>query len=645
MHDTPVADEFVVVLRARSGAYFVPEGGWQLNLEPVAALGVGALRIRTFTRWVGAGDASLPRELVLEVRGRASSLDDAIAKFAAVARPIATVIGFVANVRVGPVEVHLAFDAAPGRQERAFLETFIADDRELPQGGRIIREDLLSATCIAVLGMRHDSARLNRALRQYELALRQWHVGGEWLALSHLYMAVEALTQAILRAEMRSRGLSQQELAMEFDVITDDPSRPRWRPALEEEIRKRVIFDGDLDTYKAAKAASDGLEHGFLELDAVARHAIACTDATFAAVRRSIVALLELPDEIGRELLALSPRDVQSMRKVARGSLLNTGDDPAAPGELYPYLHWVSSIPSVTREGTSFEMQQQERLTVRASPGSSFRLERLEVFGRLVDGNEPTAAVTSIEASEAGPEVDGLRLVDQAVAMFQQVGGGQTYPLEDFAQDAAFIFLGQGVAYLEAAHALLRVKMPAEALPTLRGLTVSAARFEQMAAKDGPGLGIAVRMLADAIQEGGTATGAAATAGALVDRAVAIGLSVPVELPDVADSLVYQTLSAEMTLADAAIADSCSVAQFHVAETDESVLAFHTQLAPGHFTDLITSACVLAAMSLLTHASAVLGWEVEPEPVARLSAEAQVVNLRAAAGEHEAGPDAEFASS
>lgn len=638
MHKTPVTDEFVVVMRARSGAYFVPEGGWQLNLEPAVALGVGALRIRTFTRWVGAGDASLPRELVLEVRGPASSLDDAIAKFGAVARPIATIIGFVANVRVGPVEVHLAFDAAPGRQERAFLETFIADDRELPQGGRIIRDDLLSATCVAVLGMQDDSARLNRALRQYELALRQWHVGGEWLALSHLYMAVEAITKATLQAQMRRRGLSHEELAMEFDVTPDDPSRPRWRPALEEEVRKRIIFDGDLDTYRAAKAASDGLEHGFLELDAVARHAIACTDATFAAVRRSIVALLDLPDDIARELLALSPRDVQSMRKVARGSLLNTADDPAAPGELYPYLHWVSSIPSVTRDGTSFEMQQQEKLTVRASAGSSFRLERLDVFGRLADGDEPTTAIRSIEASEASPGVDGLRLVDQAVAMFQQVGGGQTYALEDFAQHAAFIFFGQGVAYLEATHALLRVKMPAEALPSLRGLTVSAARFEQMAAKGGPGLGIAVRMLANSIEEGG------ATAGALVDRALSAGMSVPAELPDVAHSPVYQTLSAEMALADTAMADSCSVAQFHVAGTDESVFAFHTQIAPGHFTDLIASASVLAATSLLTHASAVLGWEVEPEPVARLTAEAQVVNLRAAAGEDGAGPDTEFGS-
>ena len=50
-----------------------------------------------------------------------------------------------------------------------------------------------------------ENGQVSRALRQYELALRQWHLGGEWLALSHLYMGVEALTEAVLRKARADR--------------------------------------------------------------------------------------------------------------------------------------------------------------------------------------------------------------------------------------------------------------------------------------------------------------------------------------------------------------------------------------------------------------------------------------------------------
>lgn len=59
--------------------------------------------MRTFTRWVDEGGKELPRELIIEVRGHADSLDEAATKFSIIARPIATMAGFVANVRVGPL--------------------------------------------------------------------------------------------------------------------------------------------------------------------------------------------------------------------------------------------------------------------------------------------------------------------------------------------------------------------------------------------------------------------------------------------------------------------------------------------------------------------------------------------------------------
>ena len=128
--------EYAVVLRARSSARFLPEEGCEFNLTQPGP-DPGQVRVRTFTSWVASGEHSLPRELIVEVRGRVPSLDEAVTKFPMVARPIATMAGFVANVRVGPADVHLAYDCTADHDEREFLEAFLADEQGGVSEGRI----------------------------------------------------------------------------------------------------------------------------------------------------------------------------------------------------------------------------------------------------------------------------------------------------------------------------------------------------------------------------------------------------------------------------------------------------------------------------------------------------------------------------
>jgi hypothetical protein len=52
---------------------------------------------------------------------------------------------------------------------------------------------------------------------------------------------------------------------------------------MREQVREQLILRGDHDTYKTAKSASDGLEHG--ELDEVAAYALKSTDRTFLYFR------------------------------------------------------------------------------------------------------------------------------------------------------------------------------------------------------------------------------------------------------------------------------------------------------------------------------------------------------------------------
>jgi hypothetical protein len=627
---SPQQSEFTVVLKALSSARFLPEEGWQILLN-VPNLGLDGVRVRTFTRWVEAGDQSLPRELVVEVRGVAPSLDEAIVTFARVARPVAMMAAFVANVRVGSLEVHLAYDSTGDtRDERQFLEVFVPDERGRVAEGRLIRQHLMAGACEAFMALDVESARVDRALRQYELALREWYLGGEWLALSHLYMAVETLTKAVLRNTIKRRQITEEALATELGVVTDDPTRPRWREILDQRVRERLIFSGDADTYKTAKEASDGLEHGFLELDKVATHAIKCADKTFAYVRQAIVDLLALPQDIRDELMTIKPMDVQSRRKIVRGRLVGVAEDPAPQSELYPLLEWSSSITSVLREGSSFQFEESDKITVRTNPEVSFRLDRLEIRGRLEDG---AAAVelsnedVRVEIASTGPQSKQLLaavmpLVDAAVASGADVA--RSFPYLQVLK-----LFGQGIAFFQSAQTLVNERQPVEALLALRGLTRIACRFDQMSQADGQ-LGLVVRMLLNALNEiGADPELTRVRREKLLNGAAASGIAVPDDLLNIEASTIYSGLSVEMILAENLTSGSYPTL-LHTTRPDSQHAQFHTHVEPGPFTEMVASACVMACLEMLKRASSLFEWTPDAASVEGLLLKARDLNERSA---------------
>jgi hypothetical protein len=397
--------EYAVVLRAQSSARFLPEEGWEVHLESVPRLGLDAIRVRTFTRWVAVDGDSVPRELIVEVRGHAGSLEEAASKFLVIASPIAAMVGFTANVKVGSLEVHLAYECTADATERPFLEVFLPDEHGAVTDGQIVRRDLLEMTCLAFFALGKENGQVARALRQYELALRQWYLGGEWLALSHLYMGVEALTEAVLRKARADRGFTtSEELARSLGINTDNPDRRKMQEKFRGRVREQMIFDGDTDTYQTAKDASDGLEHGYLELDEIAQHAVKCADKTFYHVRRTIIELLRLPADVAMELMAIRPKDVQSRRKVIRGRLMGTAEELAAEGQLYPLLEWESHVESVTRDGSAFHFRDTDKVTVRTHPDVTFQLDQLLVYGRVEDGHVPVQVDGSTAFTGPTPE-------------------------------------------------------------------------------------------------------------------------------------------------------------------------------------------------------------------------------------------------
>lgn len=372
-----------VVLRAPSRARFMPDEELAINTQA----SVGPVTVILRTRWEDIGmEAPASRELWVEVVGRAPSLDAALSAFPPAARQYGPMVAFVANIEVGMVDVHLAFDATPGLEERDFVEVFQPDEKGLPTEGRIIEPDLLS-NFISALGKASDRGRLLRAVGHYDLALRNWFFGGESLAVGHLFMAAEALARAVVRARCRNEGTSEEELARSLGI---DSTAHGWRSALVSRVRLEDVFHGDADTHRGAKEASDGLEHGFMEMSEVHRRARAATERTFEHIRRTILGLVDIPTDIGDRIMAKEPWDVRSTRKMVRGKFIGKTDDPAAPDQEYPLLLWRSSVQRLAQTGPrKFDASFTEKLTVKCAEEVQFQGHAFQIHGRLRPGQQP----------------------------------------------------------------------------------------------------------------------------------------------------------------------------------------------------------------------------------------------------------------
>ena len=277
---------FTVVLKAPSAAKLLPEDTYTITYRDNPFPGVFHVRARTL--WRSAGfDSPIPRELWIEVVGPAQSLDEALQRLPGFARPIGRVLAFVANAAVGLLDIDLAFESTPGIESRDYAQTFIPGERGLPKMGRAINVSHLKVTVEALLAA--NEPRIDRALRQYELALRYWYLGGEYLSLSHLWMAVEALTPLVRRREAQAHDTDQAGLAKLYGIDIDVRG---WQYALDGRIRHDLILGGDTELYKSASEASNGLEHGYLDFSDIHAHAVAHAEALFREARRTVIEVL-----------------------------------------------------------------------------------------------------------------------------------------------------------------------------------------------------------------------------------------------------------------------------------------------------------------------------------------------------------------
>lgn len=622
---------YVVVLRARSSARFLPEEGFSVSFNNVPGC-AGSVRFGLRTRWVDEGHAApLPRELWIEAHGPAPSLDHAIAVFGSSGRSFANLLAFTANTATETPEVHLAYDATLGVTEREFVEVFLADERGHPREGRIARTSEMVGVFSGLQNAGGRASRLHRALQQYALALRYWYFGGEWLALAHLYMAAETLTDAVITHACN--GDDAEALALWLGIDTSQGGK--WRHDLQIWARKDVIFESDDETYRDARHASDGIEHGFLEFDEINRRAVAVTATTFGYIRRSILRLLEISETDFAELYERAPRDVSSLRKLIRGHFVGDGSDPAPPNEEYPRLDWNSGVRTVEREGDMFKFSFEERFTVHCAPSYGFRGVALEARGRLEPGDEPIrfSEVTQIPeqtSAKTAPDDDLFSLLRRAIQLAAAAAAPSTTTGIPTLLANVFSIYVEQVALLEAIESLARDKRPVEAMVLLRSLMLGACQLELIADHPNPA-GAALRLNLDALERQAKLYESEPT---IADRvreqvdwyrrlAAERSIAIPDALPDVQNAPFFAKSANSLRFADEVASPSGFAAMLHTVKDDAGNPSLHTRIADNALLAGVVVDAVDALRASAVALAKALNWPLDMDLVAEITCEVE----------------------
>ncbi len=467
---------FVIVLKGSSSVRIPLGTGARFVLGAVQ----GQAEVRVLTNWADSGFSHpIPRELWIDVRLEAGSIDEAIDQARVLASAIAPVVAFATNAGIGAMEPHVAFEVTAGMAERDFVEYFVPDERGLVPQSRAADPDVIVATADAAFASAHWKG-IATALAHYFAALGHYHVGGEALAVGHLFMAAEALREATLFEYCSTSGRS------EADIMADEGHEHRGH--LLAWARREIIFAGDGEVYSAAKRASDGLEHGFRTVSEVRGLAEPVCDRTFMYVRKAIVDLLDIPEASRKALLDRfgTPADTQSLRRRVTGVLVGGGEELAAPGREYPILEWNSSIThfDIAADGSP-TARFNDRLTVRTAESIAFQARSMEVYGRRRPGTELKQLDIEIQtADETHARDQVLPFMNQLARAVAACGPGEEGA--EFPQFLSHLLelFNRSKGLYRACVSLLQQGLAEEALIVGRALMRDALRLREAADSD-----------------------------------------------------------------------------------------------------------------------------------------------------------------
>lgn len=367
-----VENEYVVVVRGPSGVIFHEDQHFIINKFLHDNTRVDLLFRTRYTKIEGVEEL-IPRSLWVEIRGRCSSINKAISIFANAALTLAEYFSFCVNAPIGDLQPELAFDNTPNIKKREYFQQFVTDERIRPYMGRII--DIASTEDVFRSIMHHaDHERIYRAIVHYAQALKYWNYGKDIFSLAHLYMGMEALTPIALRKYMEDNKLDKNGLIAKWGIE---------KKQLDSEIRQRILFKNDTDTFQKAREASDTYEHSYDALSKVWNLASSVKKKTAEYLRSSILELSNA-DEATRNKLLCPPFDKPfslDFAKYLRGFLIGDAEHLGTDEQEYPIIRWESKPVKVIKSTDEILIMNDEKFTPMIAEKLGFQSSSLEIWG------------------------------------------------------------------------------------------------------------------------------------------------------------------------------------------------------------------------------------------------------------------------
>ena len=381
--------KYVVVIRGPSGVHFLPDQRLPVNNFPRKT---GNVDLIFRTRYVKFKEhkVAIPMGFWVDVRGPAPSLKLAIEVFTNAARCIAAIISVSSNAPVDDLEAELAFNITPGLKKREYFQQHLLEERIRPGQGRKVNLEA-ALGLLRAIGEHPEGDRLHRAATHYHHALQDWKPGHEINALAHIYIGMEALTPIARERHLEQTKMNKEQLIAKWNIEKDK---------LDPEVRRRILFQGDDESYRNAKAASDSYEHSYEPLPKVRTLAAAVREKTAHYLRSAIIDLAEV-EASAATILRSPPFDKPlfwAFAKYMMGFLIGEGDRLAADKQEYPILRWKSKVKEVNqdKEG-NININFEEEFSPRLAEGISFKPERFEVWG---PSNSKTSAPKTLSKNK-----------------------------------------------------------------------------------------------------------------------------------------------------------------------------------------------------------------------------------------------------
>lgn len=364
--------QYVVVLRGPSGVIFQENQSFTIKQFLQDNKRVDLIFRTRYTKVEGIQEL-IPRSIWIDARGQASSINEALNIFSNAALTTAGVFSFCANAPIGDLKPEIAFDSTPNITKREYFQQFLPDERIRPYMGRTI--DITSTEIVFSSIMKHEeSERLHRALVHYTQALNHWDYGKDTFSLAHLYMGIEALTPVALRKYMKKNELDKNDLIAKWGIE---------KKQLDSEVRRRILFQNDTDSFNKAREASDKYEHSYDALSNVWNLALSVKKKTAEYLRSSILELSNV-DEATRNKLLDPPFDKPfslDFAKYHRGFLIGDAEHLGTDKQEYPIIRWESRPTQVIKRTGEILIMNDEKFTPIIAENLGFQSSSLEIWG------------------------------------------------------------------------------------------------------------------------------------------------------------------------------------------------------------------------------------------------------------------------